>query len=107
MRFVLRFLSLLSLAAAVIVGVVDSIQSVAGETVAFTPFGAALFSINPQILATTETYFRAHISAYLWDTVVEWLLLQPAFAVFLSLSLILYVIAYKREPAGSLAPRLR
>ena len=107
MRFVLRFLSLLSLAAAVIIGVVDSIQSVAGETAVFTPFGAALFSINPQILATAETYFRAHISAYLWDTVVEWLLLQPAFAVFLALSLVLYLIAYKREPAGSLAPRLR
>jgi hypothetical protein len=107
MRFVLRFLSLLSLAAAVIIGVVDSIQSVAGETVAFTPVGAALFSVNPGILAAAEAYFRAHVSAYLWDSVVEWLLLQPAFAVFLSLSLILYVIAYKREPAGSLAPRLR
>jgi len=106
MRFVLRFLSLLSLAAAVIVGVVDSIQSVAGETMALTPFGAALFSINPDILANAEGYFRTHVSTFLWDTVVEWLLLQPAFAVFLSLSLILYLIAYKREPAGSLAPKL-
>jgi len=105
MRFVLRFLSLLSLAAAVIVGVVDSIQSVAGETVAFTPFGAAVFSISPQMFAASEAYFQAHISTYLWDTVMEWLLQQPAVAVFLSLSLILYAIAYKREPAGSLAIR--
>ena len=107
MRFLLRFLSLLFLAAGVIVGIIDSIQSVAGETVALTPLGAALFSINPQILATTESYFRAHISAYAWDTLVEWMLLQPAFLVFLALSLLFWAIAYKREPAGRFAVRQR
>jgi hypothetical protein len=105
MRLLLRFLSLLFLAAAVIAGIVDSIQSVAGETVALTPFGAALFSINPQILAAAEAYFRAHVSAYLWDTLVEWLLLQPAFMVFLALSLIFWLIAYKREPTSRFAAR--
>lgn len=103
MRFLLRFLSLMSLAAAVIVGIVDSIQSVAGGTVALTPFGAALFSINPQILVTTEAYFRAHISAYFWDTVMEWLLLQPAVMVLLVLSLIFWLAAYKREAPGRFA----
>jgi hypothetical protein len=107
MRLLLRFLSLLFLAAAVIVGIVDSIQSVAGETVAMTPLGAALFSINPQILATAETYFQAHISAYVWDTLIEWMLLQPAFVVFLILSLIFWVVAYKREPGGRFAVRQR
>jgi hypothetical protein len=105
MRFLLRFLSLLFLAAAVIVGIVDSIQSVAGETVALTPFGAALFSINPAILAAAEAYFRAHLSAYLWDTLVEWILLQPAFVVFLTLSLLLWLVAYKREPMGRFSAR--
>ena len=107
MRFLLRFLSLLFLAAGVIVGIIDSIQSVAGETVALTPLGAALFSINPQILATTETYFQTHISTYVWDTVVEWILLQPAFLVFLTVSLIFWAIAYKREPTGRFAVRQR
>jgi len=107
MRLLLRFLSLLSLAAAIIIGVVDSIQSVASEALALTPFGAALFSINPQILAVTETYFRAHVSAYLWDTVVEWLLLQPAFGVFLTLSLVFWLVAYKREPPSRFAVRPR
>jgi len=105
MRLLLRFLSLLSLAAAIIVGIVDSIQSVAGETVALTPFGAALFSINPGILDTTEAYFRAHISAYAWDTIIEWLLLQPAVMVLLAVSLILWLVAYKREAPGRFAVR--
>lgn len=100
MRFVLRFFSLLFLAAAVIVGIIDSIQSVASETVALTPLGAALFSVNPGILAAAETYFQTHISAAFWDSVVEWILLQPAVVVFLILSLLLWLIAYKREPAA-------
>lgn len=107
MRFLLRFLSLLFLAAAVIVGIIDSIQSVAGETVAMTPVGAALFSINPAILGTTEAYFRAHISAYAWETVIEWILLQPAFLVFLTMSLLFWLIAYKRQPMGRFAVRQR
>ena len=100
MRFVLRFFSLLFLAAAVIVGIIDSIQSVASETVALTPLGAALFSVNPEILATAETYFQTHISAAVWDSVVEWILLQPAAVVFLILSLLFWLIAHKRLPAA-------
>ena len=107
MRLLLRFLSLLFLAAAVIVGIIDSIQSVAGEGVALTPLGAALFSINPDMLAAADTYFRAHISAYIWDTQIEWILLQPAFVVFLALSLLFWVIAYKREPTGRFSLRQR
>jgi hypothetical protein len=107
MRFLLRFLSLLSLAAAVIVGIVDSIQSVAGETLVLTPFGAALFSINPQILATAEAYFRAHVSTAFWDTAVEWMLLQPAVMVLLAVSLIFWLIAYRREVPGRFAARSR
>jgi hypothetical protein len=100
MRFVLRFFSLLFLAAAAIVGIIDSIQSVASETVALTPLGAALFSINPGILATAETYFQTHISAAVWDSVVEWILLQPAVVAFLILSLLFWLVAYKRQPAA-------
>jgi hypothetical protein len=107
MRFLLRFLSLVFLAAAVIVGIIDSIQSVAGETVALTPFGSALFTINPKILGLTEAYVRGHLSPALWDVGAEWLLQQPAFAVFLALSLMLYAIAYKREQPGGLTLRPR
>ena len=107
MRFLLRFVSLLFLAAALIVGIIDSIQSVAGETVALTPLGAALFTLNPDLLASAETYFQLHISAYVWNTVIEWILMQPAFAVFLVVALLFWLVAYKNEPANRLAARQR
>lgn len=107
MRFLLRFVSLLLLAAAIIVGVVDAIQSVAGETVSLTPFGAALFTINPAILDATETFFRTRLSAVFWDTAVEWLLLQPASLVLLGAALVFWLVAYKRRPAERLVLRAR
>ena len=107
MRFLLRFVSLVCLAAAVIVAIIDSIQSVAGEMVSLTSFGSALVTINPQFLASAEIYVRTHISAALWDTGMEWVLRQPAFGVFLMFSLVFYLVAYKREPAGGFALRSR
>ncbi|MBL0375203.1 hypothetical protein JJB09_24610 [Rhizobium sp. KVB221] len=100
MRFLLRLLSLLFLASAVIVGIIDSIQSVASERVLLTPLGAALFSVNPDMLSAAEDYFRSHISAYVWDTAIEWMLLQPAFMVLLALSLMFWLGAFKRQPAA-------
>ncbi len=100
MRFLLRFLSLLFLVAAVMTGIVDSIQSVASEAVVIMPFGAAIFSVNPEFLAAAETYSLSHLPPYVWNGFAEWLLLQPAFAVFLFLSFVFWAVAFRREPAA-------
>lgn len=100
MRFLSRFLSLAFLVAAVMTGVIDAIQSVASEIVVVTPFGASIFSVNPEILATAETWSLAHLPAWIWNNLVEWTLLQPAFAVFLFLSFMLWAVAFRREPAA-------
>jgi hypothetical protein len=104
MRFLLRFLSLLFLVAAVMSGIIDSIQSVASGAVVVMPFGAAIFSVNPDILAAAETYALASLPSFVWNGIAEWLLLQPAFAVFLFFSFLFWVMAFKREPmAGRFA----
>jgi hypothetical protein len=104
MRFVLRFLSLLFLVAAVMTGIIDSIQSVASQAMVVMPFGAAIFSVNPDVLASAETYALANLPPFVWNGMAEWLLLQPAFAVFLVLSLAFWALAFKREPmAGRFA----
>lgn len=100
MRFLLRFLSLLLLVGAVMAGIVDSIQSVASEAVVVMPFGGALFSLNPEILAVAETYSLTHLPPIIWNGFAEWLLLQPASGVFLVLSLLFWCLGFKREPAA-------
>jgi hypothetical protein len=105
MRLLLRFLSLVALAGAIVIGVIDSIQSVASESVIMTPLGAALFSVDPEMLLNFETYFRQNVSAALWDSFIDWVLVQPASIVLLAISLLFWLIAYKREPASRFAVR--
>jgi hypothetical protein len=101
MRFLFRFVSLILLALAVIAGVVDSIQSVAANALMLTSLGSALFTFDPDLVLSTESYVEQHMSAFVWEDVIGWVLMQPAFAVFLALSLLLYLAAYRRERSES------
>ncbi len=101
MRFLLRAISLLALIIAVIAGVQDAIKSVASSEVVITSLGAAWYGISPDTLNLTQAVIQRRIHPYLWDPVMQWVLLQPSWAVFLVLSLFFYLIAWRRpKPAG-------
>jgi hypothetical protein len=40
---------------------------------------------------------REKIQPLVWDTVVDWILNRPGFAVFAAVALLLYTIGYKSE----------
>ncbi len=104
MRFVLRLLSLLSLVLAVIAGTIDSIQSVAASSVVLTSFGSAWQDMSAGTLTAARAFVEKHLGQKSWDAVFGWLLFQPAFAVLLAFSLLLWVVAYKRRnPLGPFA----
>ncbi|MDO6966190.1 hypothetical protein [Rhizobium alvei] len=100
MRFLLRLMSLLFLAAAVMVGVIDSIQSVAGENLQLTTLSSTLFAINPGILPSLQHYTEQNLPNGSWAFLTNWLFLQPGVIVFLLVSLLLWILAYKREPVA-------
>lgn len=100
MRFLLRFASLVALVVAVIAGTIDSIQSVAASALVMTPMGDAWKDVSPSSLATVQSLISYYIHPRIYDLVVQWLLFQPAFAVFLALALILWMIAYKKPSAA-------
>jgi hypothetical protein len=100
MRFLLRFASLVALVVAVIAGTIDSIQSVAASSVVLTPMGDAWKDVSPSSLATLQSLISYYIHPRLYDLAVQWLLFQPAFAVFLVISLLLWMIAYKKPPVA-------
>lgn len=104
MRFLLRFISLMFLVLAVITGVVDAIQTVAADTLQLTVLGEAWYSFSPESLNATQAATQRYVHPLLWDPVIQWVLVQPAVAVFLVLSLIFYLLGYKRpKPAGRFA----
>ncbi|AYG57636.1 hypothetical protein [Rhizobium jaguaris] len=100
MRFLLRFASLVALVVAVIAGTIDSIQSVAASAVVLTPMGDAWNDVSPSSLATIQSLISYYIHPQLYNLAVQWLLFQPAFAVFLVISLLLWMIAYKKPPVA-------
>jgi hypothetical protein len=100
MRFLLRFASLVALVVAVIAGTIDSIQSVAASAVVLTPMGDAWKDVSPSSLTTVQSLISYYIHPRLYNLAVQWLLFQPAFAVFLVISLLLWMIAYKKPPVA-------
>ena len=102
----MRTISLIALVMAVITGVIDAIKSVAGSELVITPLGAAWFSISPDTLNLMQAIIQRNLHPYLWDPIAQWILLQPAWAVFLVISLFFYLIAWRRpKPAGRFAVR--
>lgn len=104
MRFVARVLSMMLLVVAVIAGLVDAIQSVAAQRTVLTPLIEAWILSSPATLELVSDLFTEHLPAWVWDPGALWLMSQPAFAVFLALSLLFYLAGYRRrKPAGRFA----
>jgi hypothetical protein len=106
MRFLLRAISLLALVVAVITAVIDMIKSVAASQLMITPLGAEWYRLSPDSLNLTQAVIQRNVHPYIWDPMVQWILLQPIWGVFLFLSLFFYVIAWRKpRPAGRFAAR--
>jgi hypothetical protein len=104
MRFVARVLSLVLLAVAVIAGVIDAIHSVAAHKPVLTPLFEAWALASPATLELVAGLFGENLPAWVWDPGALWVLAQPAFAVFLALSFLFWLIGYRRrKPAGRFA----
>jgi hypothetical protein len=101
MRFLLRLASLVSLVVATIAGTIDSIQSVAASTVVITPIGDAWQDVSPATLDKLQSALSFYIHPRLSTEGMGWILSQPTFAVFLVISLLLWMLAYRKpQPAG-------
>ncbi|MEO4044335.1 hypothetical protein AAFN47_22275 [Hoeflea sp. CAU 1731] len=101
MRFLLRAISLLALIMAVITGVQDAIKSVASSQIVITSLGSAWYNVSPDTLTQSQSLIQGHLHPDLWDPVMQWILMQPAWAVFLAIALFFYLIAWRRpKPAG-------
>ncbi len=100
MRFILRFFSFLSLLIGVLAASVDSIQSVSASQTVLTPLGVALSATGETGLALVQSLERPGGAAGLLQPIARWILMQPAFAVFMIIALLLWMIAYRRPPVA-------
>jgi hypothetical protein len=98
LKTLFRLVSALFLIAAVASGTIDSILSVASSSVVMTSLGNAWLGLDPESLTLAEFNADSYIGVDIWRPYVAPVLAQPAFAVFLVLALIFWIIGY-RKPA--------
>jgi hypothetical protein len=95
-RAVFHLLSFLALVAAILVGVIDSIQSVSTSQMVLISLGNAWLNLDAESLTLAELSANDYISADIWRPFVAPVLAQPASAAFLVLALIFWMMGYKR-----------
>lgn len=83
--FLARFAGLWLIAGALVALVIDGTKSIAASTLTVTPLGVAWFTLSPSSLMATQEFVQRTIESYtghwLWDPLVQWLLMLPSWAV--------------------------
>ncbi len=102
-RFLVRVLGLLLLAAGFVGLVIDATRSIVNEAVSFTPLGEFVATVLPRIYPTLQTSVtRLHPT--LWDPVFVNLFLVPASVLGVVLGALLLWLGQKpAEPIGYLS----
>ncbi len=100
-RFLFRVLATLTLAAAVILAVIDATRSVAGAKLVLTPMMASWAATFPQGLASFQTFVETKLAGWLWDPVATSILEQPGCLVLAAIAFLLYIAAGRARPPGA------
>lgn len=104
LRALLRLLSMVTLAIAVVMAVLDATRSIAAEAVVLTPLGDSWRAVAPTLLRMIEDSITAGLPGFVWNPVMTGLLAIPGFAVLAALALLLAIAGRRaRHPAGRLA----
>jgi hypothetical protein len=97
-RFLFRFLGLLSLAAAFIALVIDGTKSIAANAVTMTPLGQYWNDIHSTSLQLLQPAIERHIALWLWNPVVLNIITAPTWLVLGILGAVLVLIGRKKRP---------
>jgi len=97
-RFLLRFIGLLCLAAAFILVIYDGTKSIAGNGLALTSVRALWELINAGSLQKLEPMVRPYAGGLLWDPVMVTLLSAPAWGMFGLFGIVFILLGRKKRP---------
>ena len=97
-RFFLRFLGLLSLAAAFILVIYDGTKSIAGNAVFITKLGDVWNNLHSGSLQLLQTSIERRIDPLAWQLLIKPLLEQPSWLVLAVLGIVLILLGRKKKP---------
>jgi hypothetical protein len=97
-RFLLRFVGLLCLAAAFILVIYDGTKSIAGNALSLTSVRALWELINAASLAKLEPLIRPYAGGLLWDPGMVTLLSAPAWGMLGFFGIVLLLVGRRKRP---------
>jgi len=97
-RFLLRFIGLICLAAGFILLIYDGTKSIAGNRVFLTSVRTLWELINAGSLARVEPMIRSYVGGYLWDPVMVGLLAAPSWGVLGVLGILFLLLGRRKKP---------
>lgn len=97
LRGIFRILSVVSIAVALVAGVLDVTRSVADSEMVFTPFYSDWLRFAPNSLARVQEFIVGSLGESTWDPIVLTLLKAPTWAVFTLLSILFGLLARRRK----------
>jgi hypothetical protein len=101
LRFLLRAIGMILIAAGFVGLVVDGTRSIANGALMFTPLGEAAHRVFGERYLLFQPAVERHISPWLWENVVLYVTLLPASVVAFFLGVLLLWLGQKRpEPIG-------
>jgi hypothetical protein len=95
-RLAFRMMSLLFLCVGTIAAAVDTIASVSASRMVLTPLASVWTDVSPGSLLTLQDMLEMRFGLAAWSAVDDLLLSQPAFVVLYALSLVFWMIGYKK-----------
>jgi len=97
-RFLLRFLGLLCLAAAFILVIYDGTKSIAGNQLFLTSVRALWELINAGSLAKLKPLLTPYVDGLLWDPLMVAILAAPSWSVLGFLGILFILLGRKKKP---------
>jgi len=97
-RFLLRFLGLILLAAAFILVIYDGTKSIAANSISLTTVQALWTLVHPSSLAKLKPLIEPYAKGLLWDPVTVSLLAAPAWSLLGIAGILLLFLGRKKKP---------
>ena len=97
-RFLLRFIGLICLAAGFILLIYDGTKSIAGNRLFLTGVRTLWELINAGSLAKLKPTIQSYAGGFLWDPLMVTILAAPSWGVLGGLGIMLLLLGRKKKP---------
>ncbi|HEY5305164.1 MAG TPA: hypothetical protein VIJ52_00655 [Pseudolabrys sp.] len=97
-RFLLRFIGLIGLAAAFILVIYDGTKSIAGNELFLTSVSTLWTLINANSLAKLQPLLSPYANGILWDPIAVAVLAAPAWAALGILGILFILLGRRKKP---------